>query len=73
MLNYLARRGKKARDAVTSKIGFVSELCVMPLNGIQQRGTGVAVLLIKKWSCCTLLQVFQVQIFSNVFYPQKKL
>jgi hypothetical protein len=29
--------------------------------------------LIKKWSCCTLLQVFQVQIFSNVFYPQKKL
>jgi hypothetical protein len=42
MLNYLARRRKKARDAVTSKIGFVSELYVMPLKGIQGGDAGVA-------------------------------
>jgi hypothetical protein len=28
--------------------------------------------LVKKWSCCTLLEVFKVQMFSNVVvYPHK--
>jgi hypothetical protein len=46
----LGSKGEK-REFVTSKIGFVSELYVMPLNGIQRRGThwcGGRSLLIKK-------------------------